>query len=253
MLFKKDWPGVIEMKHFNADAVLDIFSLRDNDSREHNAFEEYAAHIFSEGLKKFISEMHTGDDYKNLVNDIFRKVLECAPDDPVWKLLNYLENESDFYTAPASTRFHSNKENGLVCHSLLVAAHGVNLASVMLSGDVDMYFLFICCLLHDFCKVNMYEISMRNAKNEETGVWEKVPFYKVRDDYISYGHGVESMLRLNKYISMPEAWNHAIRWHMGAYDITPLDKIALGKSLSVYKEVLFLQTADMQAGLVDEI
>jgi hypothetical protein len=40
---------------------------------------------------------------------------------------------------------------------------------------------------------------------------------------------------------------------MGAYDITSLDKIALEKSLSAYKEVLFLQTADMQAGLVEEI
>jgi hypothetical protein len=52
---------------------------------------------------------------------------------------------------------------------------------------------------------------------------------------------------------MPDSWNYAVRWHMGAYDISPMDKISLEKSLAAYKEVLFLQTADMQAGLDEEI
>jgi hypothetical protein len=99
----------------------------------------------------------------------------------------------------------------------------------------------------------MYETKTRNSKNEVTGIWEKVPYYKVKDDYLSYGHGIESMLRLNKFITMPEPWNQAIRWHMGAYDMSQTDKFSLEKSLSAYREVLFLQTADMLAGLVDEI
>jgi hypothetical protein len=61
------------------------------------------------------------------------------------------------------------------------------------------------------------------------------------------------MLRINEYIKMPYSWNQAVRWHMGAYDISPMDKYALEKALAKYKEVLLLQTADMQAGLVDEI
>jgi hypothetical protein len=99
----------------------------------------------------------------------------------------------------------------------------------------------------------MYEIKTKNSRNEETGNWEKVPYYKIKDTYLSFGHGIESMLRLNKYIAMPDSWNHAVRWHMGAYDISQMDKIALEKSLAAYREVLFLQTADMQAGLVEEI
>ena len=174
-------------------------------------------------------------------------------DDPIWKFLDYLENETDFYTAPASTKFHSNEENGLVRHSLLVVSYGIKLAPIMLTGDVDMYYLIISCLFHDLCKINMYETKLRNSKNEESGEWEKVPYYKVKDDYLSYGHGIESMLRLNKFIQMPESWNHAIRWHMGAYDMTQMDKLALEKSFVAYREVLFLQTADMLAGLVDTI
>jgi hypothetical protein len=242
---------MIEIKRFNANAVLNIFST--SNFEKEKIFEEYASCMLASCIKKFIADWHTADEYKKILRGIFKEILDSPSDDPVWKLLDYLENESDFYTAPASTRFHSNEEYGLVRHSLLVAANGINLAPLMLSGSVDMYFLFVCCLLHDFCKVNMYETSIRNSKNEETGVWEKVPYYKVKDNYLSYGHGVESMLRLNKYIAIPEAWNHAVRWHMGAYDISPLDKIALGKSFAAYKEVLFLQTADMQAGLVEEI
>ena len=99
----------------------------------------------------------------------------------------------------------------------------------------------------DLCKTNMYEKKVRNSKNEETGNWEKVPYYKVKDDYLSCGHGVESMIRLNKYVAMPEPWNQAIRWHMGAYDISPMNKLSLKKSLAAYREVLFLQTADMSS------
>jgi len=241
---------MLDLKHFNAEAVLNRFLEPENSS---GTFEEYALCIFSRSLKQYISEKHCADDYADFVNYIFKNILDCTSGDPVWQLLKFLETESDFYTAPASTRFHSNEEHGLVRHSLLVVANGVNLVPVMFSEGVDMYYLVISCLLHDFCKVNMYEVSIRNSKNDQTGVWEKVPYYKVKDDYLSYGHGIESMLRIDKYITMPEAWRHAVRWHMGAYDMSPMDKIALGKSLSSYKEVLFLQTADMQAGLVEEI
>ncbi|MFP3091356.1 hypothetical protein LQZ21_13630 [Treponema sp. TIM-1] len=188
-----------------------------------------------------------------MIHRIFSEILARGSKDPVWQLLAHIEQETDFYTAPASTKFHGSEENGLVRHSLLVTANGIHLAPVMLSGDVDRYYLIVSCLFHDLCKTNMYEIKTKNAKNEETGNWEKVPFYKIKDNYLSFGHGIESMLRINKYIALPDAWNHAIRWHMGAYDISPMDKFALEKSLAAYKEVLFLQTADMQAGLVEEI
>jgi hypothetical protein len=207
----------------------------------------------SKQIKIFIATPKTPSDYKDFIHNMFREKLKTKTKDPIWKLLNYIEKETDFYIAPASTKFHSNEECGLVKHSLLVVAYGIELEPIMLSGDINKYHLVISCLFHDLCKMNMYESKLRNAKNEETGNWEKVPYYKVKDDYLSYGHGIESMLRLNKYILMPESWNQAIRWHMGAYDISQMDKLSLEKSLKTYREVLFLQTADMMAGLVDNI
>ena len=208
---------------------------------------------YSREIKCFISKPRNKNEYCDFVKYLFKEILKANKNDHVWKLLKYVEKDTDFYTAPASTKFHGNVECGLVRHSLLVLAYGIELAPIMLLGDYSIYYLFISCIFHDLCKVNMYETRERNVKNEENGKWEKIPFYRVKEDYLSYGHGIESMLRLNKYVALPESWNHAIRWHMGAYDITQMDKLSLEKSFSAFREVLFLQTADMLAGLVDNI
>ena len=245
-------------KNFLSSIVTDNRNTCESNSRgagvdEREAFAEYAASVFSDDIKLFLEQPLDAKSFTGFTDSIFREVLGRKADDPVWALLKYLDTESDFFICPASTKFHSNEPYGLIRHSLLVLANGIKLAPLMLSGDVDMYYLTVSCLFHDFCKVNMYEMKTRNVKNEETGNWEKAPYYKVSDSYISYGHGIESMLRLNKYIAMPDSWNQAIRWHMGAYDISPMDKIAMEKAMSAYREVLFLHTADMLAGIVDEV
>jgi hypothetical protein len=260
---------MISIRNFNADKYdeyrrksLSLIYDNENAGRadsgkphedEQEIFTEYAAAVFGDDLKLFIEQPRDAKEYKHFIDSIFGEILGRRQDDPVWKLLEYLDTESDFFSCPASTKFHSNEEYGLIRHSLLVFANGLKLAPIMLCGEVDMYYLALACLFHDFCKVNMYEIKLRNVKNEETGAWEKTPYYKVKDSYISHGHGIESMLRLNKYIAMPDSWNQAVRWHMGAYDLSPLDKKEIEKALNSFREVLFLQTADMLAGLVEAV
>jgi hypothetical protein len=204
-------------------------------------------------IKEFISSPKKPEEYPDFVHHLFKEVFNCSPDDSVWDLLAYLERETDFYSAPASTRFHGAEPCGLIRHSLLVLANGIRLAPLMLGKDVDRYCLAASCLFHDLCKVNMYEQKLRNVKNEKTGEWEKEPFYTVKADYIAFGHGRESLLRIAKFIELPPSWMHAVRWHMGAYDISTLDKIAMEKALGKYKEVLFLQTADMQASMIESV
>jgi hypothetical protein len=184
---------------------------------------------------------------------MFADTLRAPATDTVWNLLDYLEGETDFYLAPASTRYHGAEPQGLIRHSLLVLANGIELAPLMLKDGADRYYLTVSCLFHDLCKVNMYETKLRNVKDDKTGEWRKEAFYTVRQDYISFGHGIESLLRISKFITLPEPWKHAVRWHMGAYDISQTDKFALEKAQAKYREVLFLQTADMQAGLVDGV
>ena len=122
------------------------------------------------------------------------------------KLLKYLLSESsDFFTAPASTRYHGAYEGGLCEHSLhvyeclkdylertrVIEEYGLNFPDESIA---------ISSLLHDICKVNLYRVSYRNAKNEQ-GVWEKVPYYEYHD-MLPYGHGEKSVYIVSSYMRL---------------------------------------------------
>lgn len=165
------------------------------------------------------------------------------------KLLDFLENKSDFFTAPASTRFHNAFEGGLLRHSLNVYDC---LCSYMNTSRVkDDYKLTaseetkaIVALLHDVCKVNFYRVSMRNAKNEQTGQWEKVPYYEINDT-LPYGHGEKSVYMVSGFMRLSREEAMAIRWHMGFSGTE--DKNSIGKALEMYPLAFALSVADMEA------
>ena len=87
------------------------------------------------------------------------------------KLLDWLDNKTDFFSAPASTRFHGACDGGLCMHSLNVyhALHD----GFFTEGESEESYA-ICALLHDLCKANYYKKGTRNVKNDATGQWEKV-------------------------------------------------------------------------------
>ena len=110
------------------------------------------------------------------------------------KLLDFLENRSDFFTAPASTRYHNAFEGGLLRHSLnvyhcLVAYLERKRVKNEYGLSVSAETAAIVALLHDVCKVNFYRVGWRNVKNEQTGQWEKQPRYEIHDTlpYRLYG------------------------------------------------------------------
>ena len=131
------------------------------------------------------------------------------------KLLDWLDHKTDFFTAPASTRFHGACEGGLCMHSLNVyhALHDTFFAE----GDSEETFA-ICALLHDLCKANYYKPGTRNVKNEATGQWEKVPSYSV-EDLFPYGHGEKSVFLIERFMKLKVEEAVAIRWHMGAWGV----------------------------------
>lgn len=130
------------------------------------------------------------------------------------ELLDWL-CKTDFFTAPASTKYHCACTNGLVMHSLSV--YDV-LLEKHFDEEIDSLESFtICALLHDLCKAQFYKVSTRNVKNEETGNWEKVPFYAV-DDVFPYGHGEKSVFLIERFMKLRIEEAMAIRWHMGGFD-----------------------------------
>ena len=134
------------------------------------------------------------------------------------KLLSFLEN-SDFFSAPASTRFHGAYEGGLLRHSLNV--YECLTAYLERERVKEQYKLIvapesaaIAALLHDVCKIDFYTISYRNSKNEKTGQWEKLPYYTIHDS-LPYGHGEKSVYMISGFMRLTRDEAMAIRWHMG--------------------------------------
>ena len=171
------------------------------------------------------------------------------------KLMAYIR-KSDFYTAPASTHYHLSCEGGLLQHSLNVldALRGIlaqnpdggweyRVAGRKVAALTDESVILIA-LLHDLCKTYFYSTSLRNAKNEQTGKWEKVPFYTV-DDKMPLGHGCKSAMLAKTYINLTNDEMYAIWWHMGFTDTD--DRLSLSNAIEKYPVVWATHTADIMA------
>lgn len=166
-------------------------------------------------------------------------------------LLDWMENESDFYEAPASTRFHGNYQYGLVEHSLNVYNALMELAK-QFHLNVSIETLTIASLFHDLCKANYYVLGTRNVKDEETGVWRKEPFYKSEDQY-PIGHGEKSVILLMKHMRLTDDEIYAIRWHMGGFDnAVKGGDYASGKAYEICPLAVLLHVADMVASYLME-
>ena len=174
----------------------------------------------------------------------FRKLLNSINRDGMNNLINFIE-KTDFYTAPASTRFHGSYDGGLLEHSMKV--YEILLDKVRNSAieiNVSEESLIIIALLHDICKVNYYKVDYRNAKNE-AGVWEKVPYYTV-DDTIPYGHGEKSVMMLTEYMKLTVEEKYCIRWHMGFTE--PKESYnTLGQAFKKSPLALLLHEADLES------
>ena len=166
----------------------------------------------------------------------FIKLLKETNREGMDKLIEYMES-TDFFTAPASTRFHGNFEGGLLQHSMKVY-------EILKEKQGDSDSVRIIALLHDLCKANFYKTDYRNAKND-LGVWEKVPYYTV-DDTIPYGHGEKSVMMITEYIKLTPEEKYAIRWHMGYTEPKELYN-TIGAAYKKYPLALLTHEADLEA------
>ena len=188
--------------------------------------------------------------------EIYRKNITRPGAD---KLLAWLET-TDFFTAPASTRFHLSRPGGLVDHSVHVYERLDNLVT-----DEEGYpgstfgedftisdeTIAICGLLHDICKANFYTVEMRNRKNEQ-GQWEKYPYYVV-DDQLPYGHGEKSVYIISGFMKLTREEAMAIRWHMGFSDTDfKGGGFSVGNAFGKFPLAVLTHIADLQATYLDE-
>ena len=161
---------------------------------------------------------------------------------------------TDFYTAPASTRFHLSEPGGLCLHSLHVHDRMVQIAGLLPDPSPERVLSArMVALLHDVCKANFYAVEMRNRKNELTGHWEKYPFYIVADQFPS-GHGEKSAFLVDRFVRLTVAEALAIRWHMGGFDDAARGgSYTAGTAFDACPMALLLHMADMLASHIDEV
>lgn len=175
---------------------------------------------------------------------------ECHDDEKAERLsLRFLDwiHGTDFFTAPASTIYHDSEESGLVRHTLKVVAAALDLLNTDHFHNVSQRDAILVALVHDLCKIDFYESYMKNVKNEQTGVWEKVLAYRCKGSSIPLGHGVTSMFIAQKFFKLSVEQALAIRWHMGEHNLADNESHDLMDANENYPLVMLLQTADRMA------
>lgn len=210
-------------------------------------------------------------DENNIVK--FENLLLGTGREGMDRLVNYIKNSTDFYTAPASTRFHLACEGGLLQHSLnvyecLQAKRNSPVWAKVLENIPDDS-LIIVALLHDLCKANFYVESSKNqktydpvkvvaaerwqVKHDAQGdfIWESVKTYQI-DDKLPLGHGEKSVMLAQEFIHlhMPEVM--AIRWHMG-FTEEKSQYASVGDAMEKYPLVLAMHEADLEASKLLEV
>ncbi len=184
-------------------------------------------------------------EFKHLVNTYIHR-------DGIDKLMTFLE-QSDFYDAPCSTRYHLCEKGGLLAHSLNVFEQILILQTVEFPNDssVDtLESLAIIALFHDLCKVNFYKPCLKRQLVK--GVWTDVQTYEI-DDQFPFGHGEKSAFLIEKFMSLKPAEALAIRWHMSGYDEAVRGgSYAINAAQQYSTLTVLLQCADQLATFITE-
>lgn len=202
----------------------------------------------------------------------FEQLLSSVQRDGIDKLMRYIKKSTDFYKAPASTRFHLACEGGLLQHSLnvydcLTAKRESPIWKDVLK-DIPAESLILIALLHDLCKANTYVEGTKNqktydpekvasaenwqVKHDAQGdfIWETVKTYQV-DDQLPLGHGEKSVMLIQCYIRLSMQEVMAIRWHMG-FSEAKENWNALGSAMEKYPIILATHEADLEASKILE-
>ena len=176
-------------------------------------------------------------EYKSTFKQLVKEFIHR---DGIDELMDMLE-KTDFYSAPASSKYHEAYEGGLVEHSVNVyneIYQDINVCSI------NPETIAIVSLFHDICKIGYYEVEMRNKK-DESGKWIQYPFYIVNDKY-PYGHGEKSVIMIEQFMKLTDEEIMAIRWHMVAYS-GQQDWNTLASAYNMFPLALLLHQADMRA------
>lgn len=169
------------------------------------------------------------------------------------ELRNYLLR-SDFFTAPASTRYHCAYEGGLCEHSVNTYLRLLQNVQIEYGekweSSVSHETVAICGLLHDLCKIDYYKQDFRNAK--ENGEWVRKPYF-TRDEVLPFGHGEKSVYIVSSFMHLSREEAMAINWHMGGFDMRVKGgDFSISDAYRIFPLAVLLHVSDLTATYIDE-
>ena len=170
--------------------------------------------------------------------------------EPFNRLMAYIEGETEWLNAPASTKFHLCKENGLLEHSCNVAETLLKLKHV-LAPEISDESCVIVALLHDLGKVGMpgkpqYLINEPTERQKKYGYPASTPYrFNYELTYLSVP--VRSIYLALPYIELSEDEVQAIVYHDGQY-VDDNASVATKETQLTF----LLQYADSWSGFVIE-
>lgn len=192
--------------------------------------------------------------------ELFEDLLKSTQREGIENVIEFIKN-TDFYTAPSSTIYHSNYKGGLLNHSLLVYCLMMKYKESMIYMKPELEeklpddSIKIVGLLHDICKTCFYKETVKWKKNS-MGNWESYIGYDI-DDTFPIGHGEKSVIMLQNFgLHLNPDEMLAIRYHMGSWDGGILSndiKYAYLAAIDMSPLVPLVQIADSTSSLTLEI
>ena len=153
----------------------------------------------------------------NIKDEFFKITDRDIKREGIWELTEWLAN-TDFFTAPASTRYHGCFEGGLAMHSLNVYSQLKKLCK-WYECEATPESIAIVALFHDLCKIGCYKTEMRWRK-DANNQWEQYPTYRFEEDFAYGGHGSKSVFLVQSFMKLTPEEASAINCHMGQWDAT---------------------------------
>ena len=189
--------------------------------------------------------------------NIFESLLMSTGRTGIDKVIEYLR-KTDLYDAPASAKYHSNYETGLLDHSLMVYSiaeaffEKMKLIDPELAITIPEESIIISALLHDVCKVCFYKKTVKWKKDEHND-WIQYDGYEIEDSF-PIGHGEKSVIMLLKIgLDLNPCEMLSIRYHMGFFGESNVEfKNAMKSSIKMCPLVVLLQQADCSATMLFE-
>ena len=187
----------------------------------------------------------------NANKERFLSLMRSVERQGIENLLEYIETKTDFYTAPASTRFHNNCVGGLLAHSLNVYD---NFKKQLALRKIEMpeESIIVAALLHDLCKCNYYVREERNRK--VNGKWEQYTVWsQTKNGSVLLPHSSRSIRIIRSYLPLKFIEELCIFYHMGPFGGEDYEyRNLLQQTNARHPETLLFYVADLLSSYLDE-